>query len=160
MLRWFIRLSNFDFVNFEKKTIEDRDDTLYACFQNIFCLRDWIILDGDINPVLAHRFVDSNIEMKICRDIANGTKHHSLKDSSMKQEITVNREIRRYEKGHSHYQVTFEVDGHFYEAKELAENCIKLWDEFISAQPKPADSSTDALIISKALFNFCNMPVR
>jgi hypothetical protein len=54
----------------------DAEDFLYAFFQNAHHLRDWSPAQRTKEEVDA--FLNSHLATRICRDLANLTKHHEL----------------------------------------------------------------------------------
>ena len=128
-------LKKTDPGDFENPGIDEQHDILYACFQNIFSLRDWLHHDGEVSNKLLNAFINENIEMQVCRDIANGTKHFNLSQASIDDDFTI---IREYEPFHKILEVAPNrivvlAGGHKFELKELAYRCIQLWEQFIKA---------------------------
>jgi len=73
VLRWQRRIRTAD----EARSSADQLDFLLAFFASCFDLRDWLIASGvDRKSVTA--LFRSNVELRVCRDIANGFKHFSI----------------------------------------------------------------------------------
>ena len=75
MRRWYARLDVFAPVD------EHRVDDFYAFFVCCFHLRDWLMQDSGLEKSFgpaAKAFVNDNFWLRICADIANGSKHLRL----------------------------------------------------------------------------------
>jgi len=133
MIRWFNKFKNTNPGNFETFDIDEQHDVLYACFQNIFHLKDWLENNANIDKKIINKFINNNLEMRLCRDICNGTKHFELTMASVDNDFTITREFDPFHKvfNSDKYKVIILAGGHKYELKELAWNCIQLWDSFI-----------------------------
>lgn len=73
----------------------DQDDLLdfvYAFFQNCWHLLEWVQRTSDVSAAQLQSFRMQK-EMLICRDLANGTKHLSLKSPSVDAEFSIMREF-------------------------------------------------------------------
>ncbi len=124
-------------------------DDVYSFFIHCYHIRDWIIhlnLLG-LGEKDVDAFINEHNELRICADLCNGTKHCELK-----------RKLRTSRQPHL-ASWTFSSDGmndkmettkgkfcilsgdKFYDALELAESCMKLWDEYISELYKSAEKN-------------------
>lgn len=114
-------------------------DDVFSFFIHCYHVRDWII---QLNKACVTRpdvdaFIDSHIELRICADLCNGTKHCTLTHKSR----TVSQPhlaMKSFCSKGTNDQMTSTrgkfwiiADGHFHDALELAERCMALWDEFI-----------------------------
>lgn len=81
--RWIGRFKELKYM--ESANNDNYFDIMYACFQNIFYIKDWLVNDSSINldKNLLHRFIKDNLEIGVCKDICNGTKHLTLNSNSV-----------------------------------------------------------------------------
>ena len=130
---------------FYKRTMDsvddlDRLDFALTFFQNCYHLKDWIpvmerIGKSDWNKKW-EQFVSSNIEIKICRDICNGTKHLSITAPSIDKDFAIFREYNPFHRvlGTRSTEFTIYADGQKYSLPDLMFGCIKAWDYFIATE--------------------------
>ena len=137
MMRWFnmFRQLNLEEDKSSAKTHE-YFDTMYACFQNIFFLKDWLKQDTSLTAKDLNAFINANKEIGICRDICNGTKHYELSDASVDNEFGI---IRQYNphpgvlgNPNSEWEIIICAGGDIYKPVDLISKCIDLWDCFIT----------------------------
>jgi hypothetical protein len=136
MIRWYEKFKKTDPGDFEALGIEDDHDILFTCFQNIFILKDWLHHSASIPKKTLNDFIETNLELQICRDICNGTKHFDLKQASVDNDFTIIREFVPFHKERdlNRNRIIILTGGHKYELKELAHKCILLWNQFLRAQ--------------------------
>lgn len=66
--------------------IESKQDTaefnylLWTYFQNCYALKDWVKHELSINNSVIDQWIDLHEELRLCRAIANGTKHARWKN--------------------------------------------------------------------------------
>jgi len=91
--RWYGRLlSLYHRADQERLTSDDFVDHFIATYQNLFACRDWLIqtyptLQSDIKLLFA------SPELKLCRDIANGTKHLLVSQPSIDADFAIAQEF-------------------------------------------------------------------
>lgn len=134
MTRWYSRFKETQPWDFDAPDIEFQHDILFTCFQNIFHLKDWLINDTNIDSKVIYEFINNNIELQICRDICNGTKHFNISQASIDNDFTI---IREYQPLHkmmntSEWRMIVIADFNKYDLKELAQKSINLWVSFIN----------------------------
>jgi hypothetical protein len=112
---------------------EDAEDFLYAFFQNCYHLRYWLG-PPEFDPTQVERLLEDHVELRLCRDICNMTKHYELsKPPATWREPSV---VREYVGAGSGW---FEDDsilvvlsqGHQYDALDLASRCLEIWEDFL-----------------------------
>lgn len=89
--RWHKRLEE---ISTDKEHAHESDyyqDILYAFFQNLWSLRDWIINSGSLNREIVDNYFHTNTDMKICRDLANGSKHLIINSPALDRNISINK---------------------------------------------------------------------
>ena len=133
MLRWHEKFKATSPGDFENPNIREQHEILFTCFQNIFILKDWLQQSGSISKEELNNYIDQNLELQLCRDICNGTKHLNLTNASVDEDFTI---IRRYNLFHKiwrgeKYKMIILANGHKVELKGLALKCIELWNDFI-----------------------------
>ena len=128
--RWWRRLSN-------ATDPHDREDYLYAFFENAFHLRDWLRDTGEVAEADLAKFFEVNEEMRLCRDLANSHKHYSLRHASQSAPPS---EVREYWPGGGNFtadvSLTILSEGKKYDAFVLAKRILDRWEEFIASSCK------------------------
>lgn len=99
-------------------------DLFYAVLQNVFAMRDWL-LHSNINKDKVDTLFSTQ-HLKLCRDIANGTKHCVITKPSVDADF---RTLREYEPASIKSGKRSEVfrvvaDGRKYDLYGLALNCM------------------------------------
>jgi len=123
-------------VSTADRTNEDCADDVLSFFVHCHHIADWI---ATLNLVGVERsevegFVDEHRELRICTDLSNGTKHCRLtrKTRTKRQPHLASTQFRS---GGGYTKGKFQIlsDDEFFDALKLAEDCMKLWDEFVAA---------------------------
>jgi hypothetical protein len=114
---------------------QDIEDYLYALFQGCHHLGEWLP-EADFPSQRVRRFLDANVEMKVCRDLANVTKHRELtRPPATKAEPTIARVYvaggRGWFGSDAALVVLTDVSDRPYDLLELAGLCLTLWREFL-----------------------------
>jgi hypothetical protein len=134
VLRWQARV--LDAVN--GKPSADELDFLLAFFQNCLHLRDWLLADGVVDESELQALFQAHIELQICRDLANGFKHHTINRASVDSEFSTLREYipknwpSEYAYPNGKWMVL--AGGHQLGLVELANRCLSLWQQFLSSK--------------------------
>ena len=128
--RWLDRLMN-------AKSPADAEDFLYAFFQNSHHLRDWAA--GGKTTADIDTFLNSHLATRICRDVANLTKHHELtRTPAQEYEPSILIEYAGKNRGWFEDDSRLVVvtnhnnDGIVLDAREIAKECLWLWCEFLA----------------------------
>ncbi len=129
MLRWYSRLD-------QAKDRHEIEDFLYAFFQNCYHLRDWLRNTDALSKKVLTDFFSSHIELRICQDICNATKHFHLTSSSFEVEFSLAREYVGPARGRFEQDSTLVIlaSGTKFDVFELAARCLRLWREFLISQ--------------------------
>jgi hypothetical protein len=123
--RWHQRLAKAQGI--------DRDDFLWAFFENAYHLRHWI---EDTNAVDKEPIKNlfKRVEMRLCRDIVNSHKHRSL-DKKPSQPIPPS-EVFEYSPGTGNLSEDVSAmilsNGIKYDTFELAHSIFQTWEKFIT----------------------------
>lgn len=83
--RWYTRTIN-------AKNESDKNDFLYAFFENAFHLRDWLTDTLPSKKTEVLNFYNNTDEMMLCRDLAISHKHHSINSPSLEYPPSEQRE--------------------------------------------------------------------
>jgi hypothetical protein len=115
----------------------DELDFLLAFFESAYHLRDWLTETGVVPSAEVDRYVASHIELQLCRDIANGFKHHSLRRPSIDAEFAIvnqyvppNERGRRYRLPNGEWTIL--ANGTQLGLVDLSERVLLLWDQFLA----------------------------
>jgi hypothetical protein len=139
----------YDGVPFRHDGRDYYEDDVYSFFIHCYHLADWIVAlhTSGVARETVNDFINGHHELRVCADLCNGTKHcrlerkrtakqpfvagHNLQSSGRvvdSSDGSVRPEITRCQ-----YDVA--TDGEWYDALELAERCMSLWDRFIEDLP-------------------------
>lgn len=128
--RWYSRAK-------QARDTRDIEDYLYAFFQGCHHLCEWLP-EAEFPPDRVRRFVESNVEMQVCRDLANVTKHRELnRPPATKAEPAIARvyvaDGRGWFGSDAALVVLTDVSDRPFDLLELAWRCLTLWREFLHA---------------------------
>lgn len=131
MLRWRDRVCAID----AERSSADQLDFLIAFFVACFHLRDWL-KDSGVDAELLNALFQANVELRVCRDIANGFKHSRL-DREPFHDPTFS-VVREYvpvswpsNLGHANARWSIVAGDSKLDLVELAGRCITIWDGFL-----------------------------
>ena len=141
MVRWVDRFKKIDFWGTQEEAIHEYFDTMYACFQNIFFLKDWLKQDSTVTNEDLNDFINNNKEIGICRDVCNGTKHYDITNASVDKQFGIIRSYNPYHEslGTSKWSIVICADGEIYKPHDLMIKCISLWNKFLSMKLNVAE---------------------
>jgi len=136
MRRWYARLTEFAPVD------KHRVDDFYAFFVCCFHLKDWLKQDSAIDRRIGadvEAFVSDVLWLRICADIANGSKHLRLdKPARIDAEARVEQTTVTFDTAGfspeaflSRDFVIVPVAGTAWIALEIARNAVAAWDRFL-----------------------------
>ena len=135
MLRWRHRV--VDAANGDRSV--DELDFLLAFFESAHHLRDWLEETSTIQRMELDALIGAHAELGICRDIANGFKHHSISRPSVDAEFAiVNQYVdpewlgREYRFPNGEWTVL--AGGHQFGLVELSELVVELWTTFLASK--------------------------
>lgn len=114
----------------------DLDDFMFAFFQNCFMLREWIKKTSPLSKGDLDNLFNSTPELRICRDICNGTKHYSISKPSVDAEFSILREYDPSEASGHRLRIIVQDKNHVadgkYDLLELAGKCLRIWEGFLA----------------------------
>lgn len=134
IIRWIDRFKEIEYrerLNSDKSHIYF--DTLYSCFQNIFMLKDWLLCNTSLKKQELNDFINNNIEIGICRDISNGTKHFDINHPSVSEHFGIINEFNPMSSFNKSSIKTIVIisAGYKYKPIDLIDSAMRLWDDFI-----------------------------
>jgi len=140
--RWYGRFRKTNDGRPHERESDFYQDEVYAFFQNCHHLRDWLINDSASGLVEADLevFVKSSDNLKLCGDLANGSKHLQLKTTWTGDKTTAfGRRMFRVHLGGTAApiigaQYTVESGGRTYDAFEVATACIAEWEAYLKGK--------------------------
>jgi hypothetical protein len=133
--RWRARLG-------ERTGVEDRRvDDFYAFFSTCFHLKDWLKQDNSL-PESVRADVETHVNatfwLKLCADLANGSKHLELSRPRVDPKARVGTQGPAFQPGAfpaNAFQtkpiVTVNADGKAWAALTVANNCVAAWEGFL-----------------------------
>jgi hypothetical protein len=117
----------------------DELDFLLAFFDTAHHLRDWLDETDTIQRAQLDAFISTHAELGICRDIANGFKHHTISRPSVDGEFAIVNQYadpewlgRRYKFPNGEWTVL--ANGHQFGLVDLPERLIELWTQFLKTK--------------------------
>jgi hypothetical protein len=134
--RWYRRL-------LEIESDESPEFTDYAIVVLLLCfsMRDWLINSGVEKPSVDGLF--SSIELQVCRDVANGTKHFRIDHPSVDRHHEI---IRTYvpplPNGTSRNKLVLHAGGKSYGLREFCAECVRQIGDFM-ARLKPTKRTNE-----------------
>jgi hypothetical protein len=136
MKRWHARLQNPNAID------EHHVDDFGAFFVVCFHLRDWLQADETLDKAVgrvAEKIVNRILWLKLCADIANGSKHlkidkHVRFDAAsqvLKVEAAFQPDAFQPDAFQTAPEVIVYADGGVWSARTVADNCVATWDMFL-----------------------------
>ena len=121
-------------------------DDVHSFFVHCHHIGDWIVTLNNVGVTREDvtAFVNSHVELRICADLCNGTKHCRVKRirTSRQPHVAGHRLVSTgsaVDPGDGvvrpvSTRCQFEIlaEGEFRDALDLAERCMSLWDDFVS----------------------------
>ena len=137
--RWYER---FEKIYLDTKKQYDNtyyEDVIYVFFQNCYHLKDWLKKSNAINGKRIDDFIDTNEDMKICRDLCNASKHLiPLRDPSIDKNLKLMKlslslkTTNKYSHNPNYYYI--KVNGGMHSAFDIASSCLVSWRNFLKEE--------------------------
>lgn len=117
------------------------DDDVISFFIHCYHVRDWIInlSNVDISSAEVDEFINSHKPLRLCADLANGSKHCKL-TRNLRTERQPNISSKEYRKtvwhtkngGGERMTAKYTISAYMvkHDALTLAEECVALWNKF------------------------------
>lgn len=141
--RWHSRLNSIRFSNSPESEADNQLDFIYAFFTNCFILEDWLKNSG-VNSKKIYDYRDQHIELKICRDLCNNTKHLLLtkgkssistlaKSNELSNGVTIHKvyDDSSFDKPLKYSNYIIMADFKKYYVFDVADKCVLLWGNFL-----------------------------
>jgi hypothetical protein len=137
MLRWHAVLAESTDVT------ERRVDEFYAFFGCAFHLKDWLKADlpadASVGPDDVEGFVNGPLWLRLCADIANGSKHFRLtRRVRFDADARLERAEAAFDPGafdpgafQTKDMIVVPAGGTAWEAMRVANGCVAAWKEFL-----------------------------
>ncbi len=126
-------------------------DTALSFFESVHHLKDWLANDrsSGINEALVESLIKRNPVLRICADLANGSKHLVLTrartgDNSTaitRNDVMINVGTRTA--AHRFYVQSAKKE---YEVRQLAEEAVDIWTKFLTSQGPRVIKSAEATV--------------
>lgn len=126
---------------------EAYDDDVISFFIHCYHVRDWIIQQDDavVTGRQVDAYIDSHLALKVCADLANGSKHYkltrALRTGSQPHIASKEREVSTWYTGGgggelmvSKYSVHSNAE--ILDALLLARESVELWDAYFGTQAR------------------------
>lgn len=113
----------------------DAEDFLLAFFQSSYHLRAWLLNSGAATKAELDHVLRNTPALRLCRDIANGSKHHTLKPTERTERVGLMREYApRLAAGWRWRLLAIQrrngAGPDLYELDELMDACVNAWRAF------------------------------
>ncbi len=135
--RWFNLLNDINNGIKHEKESNYYQDIVYSFFQNCHHLKDWIVNDNNNNipNKIVEEYINANLELKICADLCNGSKHLFLKPQLARSDKNTNINKKAFSLALPSNVLSikyFVISGSVeYDAFEIATKCVNLWKKFL-----------------------------
>ncbi len=115
----------------------DLADFVFVFFQCCYQLREWLLQTSTLPADEVNRFYAETKELRLCRDICNGTKHLNVSDASVDAGFSIGWE---YNPSEPYGARLFLIADDKYDLLDLASKCMALTEEFTAQeQTKPTN---------------------
>lgn len=129
--RWHVRCEKC--YSGDRCVSEDFEDFFLAFMVACYHLRDFVIETGGVRSDELDRLISNNETMRICRDICNRSKHHTISRFGIDDEWSLGREHRPWPDGTSAVSHFLIAGNKKYAPLEVAHNCMQFWDSLIAS---------------------------
>lgn len=107
---------------------EERLDFFLAFCHNCYALRDWLQNDDVISKGRLDMLMQNTQSLRVCRDIANGSKHLKINMPSVDPDFSIGREYC----GSQIPERWFVLAGNdLIDALSLSDECLNAWQAFL-----------------------------
>jgi hypothetical protein len=143
--RWHVRVSSIRNARADPSHAAEYLDLIYAYFQNCNHLADWISADVAGAKERVEQLVHDTVDLQICRDICNATKHYRL-DRPVRHPERVD-EDQGFADGREYVPHGWPADhpiegetwfviaaGEKRDIFDLVDRCMAAWENFVSRE--------------------------
>ncbi len=114
----------------ETNSESDFLDFAFVFFQNCFHLREWVQHTSTIPQADLDAFM-ARTDMKVCRDLANGTKHLNISRPSIDPQFSIGREHDPWKRERYGYRLFVITGDEKFDLLDLASRCLQEWQDFL-----------------------------
>ncbi len=134
MLRWHSRV----IAAANAGPSADELDFLLAFFESCFHLREWLLVTSATDQKALEDLFLSKPELRVCRDFANGFKHHTISKPSIDAQFSVVNEYvpKNWPSAHAYPDGKWTVlaVGHQFGLVDLAGQCASIWQDLLRSK--------------------------
>jgi hypothetical protein len=116
----------------------DELDFLLAFFESSWHLREWLLVTKAADQASLDALFQSSAELRTCRDLANGFKHHSISRPSVDAQFSVVNEYvpKNWPSAHIYPNGKWTVlaGNHQFGLVELSAECVAQWQRFLQSK--------------------------
>jgi len=106
----------------------DFEDFFLAFMVVCYHLRDFVIETGGLRADEIDRLIQDNEAMRICRDVCNRSKHHSISKASIDDLWSLGREYRPWPDGTPAIAHFLVAGSEKHEPLDVVRECQRFWD--------------------------------
>jgi len=137
--RWYADFEQTERGRDHRRESDSYLDEAYAFFQNCHHLKDWLQNDpsSGVSKMDAEALINGSEMLRICADLANGSKHLKLRDTRTgDRETKIGRRRFFFALTPTKIAVSYEVrsGGSVYDAFNVAEACMAEWTGFLTSR--------------------------
>jgi hypothetical protein len=124
-------------------------DTALSFFESVHHLKDWLVNDplSGISEATVESLIRQNPVLRICADLANGSKHLVLTRSrtgDVSTAITRNDVMIYVGTGTAAHRFYVQSAKKEYDVRDIAEEAVAIWTKFLTSQGSRITSSAQA----------------
>ena len=116
----------------------DELDFLFAFFESCFHLREWLLVTAAVDQKALEDLFLSKPELRVCRDLANGFKHHTISKPSIDAQFSVVNEYepKNWPSAHAYPNGKWTVlaGGYQFGLVDFAGQCVSIWHDFLRSK--------------------------
>jgi len=135
LLRWHQRIAEYPVTKPSSPEADEYLDFVLAFFLNCFALKDWLRNANVVDGNEVDKFVHSDPDLQICRDICNGSKHYKITTPSIDDSFSIVREVvpdpHFGEFAYPGPRLVIYAGENQHDILELAKSCIDAWRNFL-----------------------------
>lgn len=132
MLRWRDRVNTS--YSDGRMVSDDAEDFLLAFFESCYHLKDFVIETGSISASDINAIINTNHSMRICRDICNRAKHHTLRHhASVDKDWSLGREYAPWPDGTDGIGSYLLVGSDKLNPVDTVHECVAFWSGLVEA---------------------------
>ena len=138
MLRWHRRVLEYPPTRSSSPEADEYLDFLLAFFLNCFSLRDWLENSQTVSLNELKKLFDESLDLRICRDIANGAKHFEIRRPSVDEKPSIVRELEpdpyfgQY--AYPGIRLIIYAGNEVRDLLTLTTNCVNAWQMFLASK--------------------------